>query len=350
MFLRNVWYVAAWAQDLPSEGMLARKFLNERVILYRDTKGAVHALRDQCPHRAAPLSVGRREGDSIRCMYHGLLFDGAGKCIEVPGVERIPPNLDVQAFPVREQDNIIWIWMGDPALSLKEGPVRLEATSSPDKWFYEPGYLHYNQASYQLIMDNLLDFSHLGFVHENTISGGTASSEVRAQIERFETGVKISRKYYDPLGVPPAFKPLAKFTGPADRWQIYDWRVPGNLLIMESGNARAGVGALEGNIPEDAIRFSSVQALTPETETSTHYFFMQAHDDAERKEEFNDILVRGVKTAFLEDRAMIEAQQRVLIEEPDAPMNAIPADAALNQGRWILKRLLEAENKVSAVA
>lgn len=346
MFLKNVWHVAAWSHEIPADGLLTRRLLGERIVFYRDSQGVACALRDRCPHRAAPLSMGRREGDTLRCMYHGLVFNPQGVCIHVPGTERVPPGLDVRAYPLHEQGPLIWIWMGDPALADPSRIEPLEVLTDPD-WFWQPGYLHYPDAGYLLIMDNLLDFSHLGFVHENTLGGSATSGEVRAQVERLDWGLRITRKYVDD-GPPPFLRGIAEFTGPADRWQIYEWRIGGNLLIMESGVAPAGSGGLEGRPPPEAVIMRSVQALTPETEEGTHYFFLQAHNMRKNADEITATLARGVRAAFLEDKTVIEGQQRLLLEEPDAPMGAIPADAALNQGRWLLNRMLEAEAQLSS--
>src|SRR5438445_10352278 len=85
IFLRNAWYVAAWNHELIDGRKLARTILERPVVMYRGESGKVVALDDRCCHRAAPLSMGRIEGDDIRCMYHGMKFDPSGKCIQIPG-------------------------------------------------------------------------------------------------------------------------------------------------------------------------------------------------------------------------------------------------------------------------
>ncbi len=341
MFLRNVWYVAAWSHEVAAAGILARKLLSESVILWRKTDGKVIAMADRCPHRWAPLSLGRREGAALRCMYHGLLFDGAGSCIEVPGSERIPSGLTVRTYPVVERDNYVWIWMGEAARADASLIPALSEQSDPN-WHYKPGYIRYDKAGYQLIMDNLLDFSHLGFVHEKTFGGGRFIAEVRSQIERLDGGLRITRKYPS-VPLAPFIKNVAKFEAPADRWQIYDWRIAGNQLVMNSGFAPAGTGALEGHYVPEACLFHSVQSLTPETETSTHYFWMVAHRFDRDVEAINAELERQTVIAFDEDKTMIEAQQAVLMANPAAKMRAIPADAAVYQGRSLLQKMLEQE-------
>ena len=341
MFLRNVWNVVAWSHDLKSDAVLARRVLGEGIVLFRKASGQVVAFSDRCPHRQAPLSLGRREGDLLRCMYHGLAFDGSGRCVEIPGHQGQPPaSLDVRTFPVVERDKYIWIWMGDPA---KADPNLLPDTRRQDspEWHFLPGYLHYD-AGYLLIMDNLLDFSHLGFVHEKTLGGGRESSEVRAKVQRFDWGLRITRKYGN-VPLPPFLAQVAPFGGLVDRWQIYDWHIAGNVLIMNSGAAPAGLGALEEHIVPGALRFHSIQSLTPEDEKSTHYFFMFAHNLTHDIEEMSAELFRQTRTAFDEDKAMIEAQQRNLPIGSDPKMGSIPADAALFQGRRLIDRMLQAE-------
>jgi phenylpropionate dioxygenase-like ring-hydroxylating dioxygenase large terminal subunit len=78
-FLMNCWYVAAWDHELIDGKLLARTLLERPVLLYRGDSGRVVALDNRCCHRGAKLSNGRREGDDIRCMYHGLKFEPGGK-------------------------------------------------------------------------------------------------------------------------------------------------------------------------------------------------------------------------------------------------------------------------------
>jgi len=97
IFLKNCWYVAAWDHELIDGTKLARTILEQPVVLYRGESGRVMAMEDRCCHRGAPLSMGRVEGDCIRCMYHGMKFDPSGKCIQIPGQEVIPARLGVRS-------------------------------------------------------------------------------------------------------------------------------------------------------------------------------------------------------------------------------------------------------------
>ena len=339
--LRNVWYVAAWAHEVAAGAVLGRRILGEALVLYRAADGAPHAAADRCPHRLAPLSAGRMEAGNLRCMYHGLLFEPGGRCIEVPGQDMISPNLKLTTYPVVERDRYLWIWMGDQALADPDLIPDAHWLTDPD-WRALPGYLHYEGANYVTIMDNLLDFSHLGFVHENTLGGGRVSAEIKPQIERFDWGLRISRLYHNtPLA--PYLKGLAKFEGPVDRWQIYDWRLAGNVLSMDFGSGPVGKGCLDGARPPEALVFHTVQCLTPETEGSTHYFWAAANGFALDDPSVTEEIHRQTAIAFAEDKAIIQAQQAVMDEHPHARMTAIAADAGLQQGRALLGRMLQAE-------
>ena len=130
MFIRNAWYVAAWADEI-GETPLARRICNEPVVLFRDRQNRVAALLDMCCHRGAPLHMGKVVEEGLQCGYHGLIFDRSGTCVSVPGQEHILERTRVRSFPVVEQDAFVWIWMGDPAKAdpyLRSCPGRTTTT------------------------------------------------------------------------------------------------------------------------------------------------------------------------------------------------------------------------------
>jgi len=342
MFIRNCWYVAAWDTEIPAEGLFHRTLLNEPVLLYRDTQGRVVALENRCCHRSAPLHIGRQEGDCVRCLYHGLKFNPSGACVEIPGQEQIPPKTCIKSYPVVERNRLVWIWMGDPARANPDDIVDYFWHDSPE-WRMKPGYIHY-QANYKLIVDNLLDFTHLAWVHPTTLGTDSAAS-LKPVIERDTTGtgkLTITRWYLND-DMSNLHKGVAKFEGKADRWQIYQWSPPA-LLRMDTGSAPTGTGAPEGRRVPEAVQFRHTSIQTPETETTSHYWFCQARNFDLDDEALTEKIYQGVVVAFEEDRTMIEAQQKILSQVPDRPMVSIAADAGLNQGRWLLDRLLKAEN------
>jgi vanillate O-demethylase monooxygenase subunit len=341
MWLRNCWYVIAWDHEIPADGFLARKVLGEPLLVYRTGAGTLAVLEDRCCHRHAPLSKGRREGDCIRCGYHGLKFDAAGACVEVPGMEAAPSSARVGTYPVAERNHWVFVWMGDPALA--------DATMLPDNfscaapgWHYKPGYMHYD-TPYLLICDNLLDFSHLSYVHETTLGGTTAIAHARPAIEAVsdpgQRGLRVTRHVPD-VPPPPYYAKIRRFEGNVDRWFIYDFLLPGTLLMRSGGRP-------VGDAPEDmtnAVQLHSCQTLTPETDTSTHYFFQQAHQvEGAAGEAITAGIFQSLLTAFEEDRAMITAQHENLGAAADSQMVALWMDAALLRFRRLLAAAVAAE-------
>ena len=233
--------------------------LGEAILLYRTASGEIIALRDRCCHRLAPLSKGRKEGDCVRCGYHGLLFDATGRCIEIPGSETVPAKVRVQRYPLAVKNKWVFVWMGDPA---QADPALLPDNFSCDHpdWDYLPGYMHYATPQ-QLICDNLLDFSHLSYVHEKTLGGTTAIAQARAEIEAVPRGIRVTRRVHD-VPPPPYYRAVRKLQGNLDRWFIYDFLLPGTLLMHSGGRP---VADAEGDMSR-AVRLHSCQTVTPETD------------------------------------------------------------------------------------
>ncbi|SEF99347.1 aromatic ring-hydroxylating dioxygenase subunit alpha [Marinobacterium lutimaris] len=340
MFIKNCWYVAGWSSEVSSSSPLSRTLLSTPVVFWRDSSNNVVAFEDMCCHRGAPLSKGRIEEDSLRCMYHGLLFDKNGTCIEIPGQDRIPPKTKVRKFPIVEKHKWIWIWMGDEE---KADPEKIPATpwlDHPD-WRSREGYTHYD-TNYLLITDNLLDLAHIPYVHADTLGGDEAYAACTPEITRLENGVRITR-WGEGIKPAPFLKGVKDFSGLVDRWNIYDFTLPA-IFLMDSGMQPTGHGAKEGN-RYAAAEFRSTQALTPETEESTHYFFAQPHNFAIDRPDVTDAIHQSVIKAFEEDRDMIQAQNDFLKMNTDFEMISIGADSALSYFRWLVSKTIKEEQE-----
>lgn len=338
MFIKNCWYVAGWTSEVKSDNFLKRTVINIPLAIWRKANGEVVAFEDMCCHRGAPLSAGRREGDCVRCMYHGLKFDESGACVEIPGQPRIPPGTRVTTFPIVERSTWIWVWMGD---SEKADPSLIPDAHWLDdpEWRSLQGYTHYD-TNYLLIADNLLDLAHLPYVHPTTLGGSEDYAANLPKTEMLERGVHVKRWSLNTM--PPGFvQKVRPFSGKVDRWNHYDFLVPG-VFIMDSGMLDTGKGAAEGN-REGAAMFHGCQALTPETETSTHYFFAHPHNFAIEDPAVTRSIHDSVVEAFEEDRTMITLQSKSLALRSDFKMMSIRADEALGRFRWLVAKMLKEE-------
>jgi len=338
IFIKNTWYVAAWSHEVNMCDVLARTITRVPVALWRDEEGQVVAFEDRCCHRGAPLSAGRREGNSLRCMYHGMLFDRSGKCIDIPSQDHIAPSAFVRTFTVVERHKWIWIWMGKPEHADTSLIPDTHYLDDPG-WQGTPGYMYYD-ANYLLIADNLLDFSHLAYVHEKTLGGSAKYAQTRPVVTRIPQGVRVERWLIDDAPA-PFLRALKPYAGNVDRWNKYDFVLPG-VLLMDSGSAPTGTGAKEGNRC-DAAEFFGCQAITPETEKTSHYFFQQSHNFALDDPKVTESLRVSVLEGFQEDKDIITAQQRVLDFDPDFKMLGMRMDAGLANFRSLVEKTLERE-------
>jgi phenylpropionate dioxygenase-like ring-hydroxylating dioxygenase large terminal subunit len=337
MFLRNGWYSALWRHEL-ADKPVAKTFLDEKVVLFRTAGGKAGALEDCCCHRAAPLSMGEVAGETLACGYHGLKFDVNGRCVEVPGQAEVPSGAKVKSYPVVEKWNVVWIWMGDPALA-DPGKIPDMPWLSDPKWTATPGRLHVN-SNYQFIVDNLLDLTHVSYVHKNTLAGDPREATTPTKTERLNDGVRVGRWMLD-FVPPPLFAKAGNFTGTVDRWQFATWHPP-STVYLDVGCAKAGTGAPQGDRSQGISIWSS-HLLTPETERSSHYLFCFARDFGQGDEQMSKMLYEGSKATFMEDVEFLEAVQGNRTGGSLDGLIHITADAAQLQARRMLTGLIGAE-------
>jgi len=139
----------------------------------------------------------------------------------------------------------------------------------------------------------------------------------------------------------PFLQNLKTWQGNVDRWNIYEFFLPG-VLLMDSGSAAAGSGAPSTRV--DAASFFGCQAVTPESERTTHYFFQQSHGFALDDPDVTEKLTASILEGFDEDKRMITSQQRILELDAQVPLVALRMDVALAAFRTLLQRAIEAES------
>ncbi len=338
MFLKNCWYVAAWNHEL-ADGFLARTILDRPVILFRDPDGTPHALEDRCCHRGLPLSLGRLLDDKVQCGYHGLEFGFDGVCTKVPGQSTIPPEARVRAYPVVEKWRWVWIWMGEAALA--------DEVLVPDyHWNDDPEWTSYGDVfhvagDYRLMVDNLLDLSHIQFLHETTL-GAATDQDADIEIRRTDDNVFVDRWVMD---TPPAplYALVLGTNANVDRWQKITYTTPSHIVI-DAGSALAGTGAREGDRGQGVETYSN-HTLTPETGNSTHYFWHHARNFRLDDEAFTEKVRAVFSAALMEDVVAIGAQQRSIDAVGDRPEIDINVDNSAVQGRRLLEQRIAEERR-----
>lgn len=348
MFIKNTWYVAAWADEI-TNSPFARRICNEPVVIFRMADNTVAAVEDRCCHRGAPLQFGRVVENGLQCGYHGLVFDAQGKCVEIPGQANIPTKAKIRSYPVVEKDQMIWIWMGDPeradASKIIDYPFHNDTKNWPHKH-----HVYHVKSNYMLLVDNLMDLTHLAYVHVGTIGGSPkATHEAKFDVVRTDTGLKFTRWMLSCEPPPTYTKAMPSLSNCVDRWQEFEYIAPGSV-IQWSGATDANTGAYDKNQRDGGFNLRIYHGLTPETEDSCFYFWSAANGYRQDEPEATDALYKEIDFAFLQDKAVVEAQQARLAESADRPLVDIVADSARIHMRRTVDRLLAEDQQEPASA
>lgn len=332
-YLRNHWYVVAHAAEIVTEKPLARTICDEPVVIFRCEDGKVAMLSDRCPHRRAPLSSGEVHGSTIACGYHGIRLNTDGSCAKIPGDLKVPRNFGVRSFPVVEKHGFIWAWLGEKESDPSKIPDFFE--NDHPEWAPVPGYLNI-ACNYQLMVDNILDLTHVVFVHKTTLAGGgVTETPLEVKVE----GDKIfsQRLMYD-VDTAPIFAKALGLNGKIDRWQIFEYDPPMYVKITV-GAKEAGADTPMGH-PVHRV----LNAFTPESEDRIHYFWSTPRSWGLNDEKVDALYDGIIMEAFLEDKTIVEAQQKYIESDPlQTPLVSLPFDKAGSSARRILKRLMDAE-------
>ena len=331
MFVKNGWYVAAWANEIQGRPMPV-EIAGEDIVLFRDQSGQVHAFEDRCAHRGVPLSRGRVTEHGLECGYHGVTFGSGGQCTHLPHQNSIPSTMCVRSFAVQEQDQIIWVWPGSEPADISKIP------NFPyhQTWIGRTGGVLTVNANHELFVENLMDLTHVGYLHPGTI-GGDAQTHVDAVQDtvKTETGVRFTRWYMNVN--PPPFYAAMKFPGRINRWQEMEFISPGTVVLY-SGGVDADCGQ-DRSDPSHGVHNRFLMALTPCNENRCQVFFSASRAHLPDVAPLTDKMFNDLGQILSEDAVMVEAQHKNLAKYPDRPLTNIVSDAA----RVLAQRHMDAQ-------
>lgn len=315
-FALNAWYPIAWSRDIGRE-LTTRRVLGQDLVVYRNEDGSVSALEDACPHRLAPLSLGKLCGNTVQCGYHGLVFDGSGRCTHAPGMDKPGSQMRVRAYPTALSMGLVWVWTGAPEKAAATPVFHLPQYEDPGFSLVEGDALSMH-SGYLNLADNLCDPSHVAYVHLTTLAS-QGSEETPVRHAREGRKMLTWRWVIDgPLiGV---FQGLRAFPGNVDRWHYYHYHAP-CVAVIDFGSAPTGTGALErgpGNWP-DSIQMFACHFITPvdESHCVQHWLLLK---NMPGNPELDERLRAGLRLAFNEDKRILEGIQRNE-DQPRAPDN-----------------------------
>ena len=339
-FLREAWYAAAWSSEVKRE-LLTRTIIKQPVLLYRREDGIPVAMGNVCPHRFAPLNMGKLIGDQVQCPYHGLEFNSAGRCVHIPhGDGKVPEKMGVPSYPAVERHKMIWVWMGNPD-SADESTIPDFSCHEDSELAFVGGVLEVD-ANYKLITDNLMDLSHAGTVHEGLLS---MPSLYTAKLEVVQRGTTVyANKWMPDDEIQPAHAMLWKDHAAGenvDQWTYMRWDAPAHLLL-DVGVTKLGAPRTKG------IFVYGTDILTPKDESTTYYFWGVTRSynvgDPASDAQWREI----IKHAFDgQDKPMIEAQQKQLGDLDIDDMNPVmfSADGGSMRARRVLAALIKEQAK-----
>ena len=344
-FPLNAWYVACTPSEIDDKP-LGRTICGERIVFYRGPEGKVAALEDFCPHRGAPLSLGRAFEGKLVCGYHGLEMGCDGKPIGMPG-QRVRGFPAIRTYPVLERYGFIWVWPGDAA---RADPAKIHPLAWADdpEWAFGGGLYHI-QCDYRLMIDNLMDLSHETYVHSTSI--GQKEIDETPCKTRTEGDEVITSRFMSNISAPPFWKMALRGNHlpddqPVDRWQTCRFTPPSHVMI-EVGVALAGKGGYEAP-PEAKVSSIVVDFITPETDTSIWYFWGMARNFNPKDKALTASIREGQRKIFAEDLQILEQQQRNLIERPERKLLNLNIDAGGVQSRRVIDRLIAQERQGAA--
>ena len=302
MFLKNAWYVACTPDEIDVKP-LGRQICGEKIAFYRGAEDKVAAVEDFCPHRGAQLSLGQVCEGKLVCGYHGLVMGCDGKTVSMPGQR-------VQGFP------------------------RIRSA----------GGLYHIQCDYRLMIDNLMDLTHETYVHTTSI--GQKEIDETPVSTKAEGNAAVTSRFMENVLAPPFWRANLRGNNladdvPVDRWQVCRFTPPSHVMI-EVGVAHAGKGGYQADA-KDKVHSIVVDFLTPETETSMWYFWGMARNFNPKDKALTAQIQGGQAKVFAEDKQVLEAQQRNLLQYPQRKLLMLNIDAGGVQSRRILDRLIALE-------
>lgn len=269
--VRDAWYVVAYSSEV-SETPIERWVLDVPLAMYRDASGRAVVLDATCPHRGYSLAKGKVVDDCIVCPYHGLRFGTDGRCVYVPSQDHAPPRMAVRSYLVHEVSGWVWIWAGDTQKATAF--PQLPGICDGEAWVVDVRLYGLVQARAQLMNDNLLDLTHVTFLHSDSIG----SPDVAATEQECSYGEHwaSSRRYVRRANLTPALQAAWGIDGLVDRELVQTFYMPSihcgfDQFVRSEDAATSDAGAVL------ACR-RNFHAVTPATSTSSHYFFARASE------------------------------------------------------------------------
>lgn len=335
--IKEAWYPVVWSDRIGHE-LSRHVVLAQPIVIYRLENGEIAALRDACPHRLAPLSLGKLRGDNIECGYHGMTFDCTGKCVVIPGQDIIPGTARVRAYPVEEKYGLVWIYMGAPENADPKKIFHLPQHGASG-WRSVQGDTLRIECNYLSLCDNLLDPAHVTFVHTTSL-GTPAGATVPVNNEYRDNEITVWRWIRNGPAI-PLFAKFGKLTGMVDRWHYYNYSTPCYFAIDMGSCPTGSIPDMERR--SEGIQMFACHLLTPVDERTVLQHWFHVRNFRTEDHEMDSELTSSLAMAFNEDKSILEQIQLEEERDPDFKRIILGIDAAPMKMRRMIDRLIQSE-------
>jgi len=334
-YLQNAWYVAALSQELMPGALMSRTLLGQPVVLFRSEDGTPSALFDRCPHRFAPLSMGKVLGSNLQCPYHGLTFGPDGSCVQNP-YGTAPKAAKARSFPAIERHRAIWVWMGEQAVADPDLVPDLSFLGNSPETAFSAGYMH-TRAGYEILIDNIMDLTHTEYLHADSLAGNGVVHKVRPVTREVDGKIEVS--WFSPDDALPPFHREILVQERADLLTRVTWEAPSTMTLVAAAIP-------SGKTESEGYLHLNAHMVTPESENTSHYFFAATRNYRLDDAKLNEFVAQARERIFRnEDKPVVEMVQ-VRMGEADfwdlRPL-LLGADEAAVRVRRYLQKLIQAE-------
>tara|TARA_R110002074_G_scaffold401345_1_gene599241 strand:+ start:25102 stop:26187 length:1086 start_codon:yes stop_codon:yes gene_type:complete len=305
-FLFDHWYVAGFKDEF-NRTPKAKTLLERSIVFYRSEAGELLAFQNRCLHRSFPLSEGKLEGDELVCRYHGIRYDTDGAITRIPCQAQVP-NRQLRKYPVKECGPFVFIWMGEPDDPSKEEKF-VDLPFFEDPTFRTVSEELGLEGNYLLMNENLNDLTHFAYLHRESFGFDDSFLENERIVEKTKDGVVCTHvSHYDnPMAarLPPDVYPMLEGKK-LERWDQ-------GIMISP--------GVFKGYNPtfyaDDSGKRKSLDSyimhfLTPETRSTSHYWWSISNNYAQDNDDFYSMLKAGVSVGFHEDLWACKHMQTLL--------------------------------------
>ncbi|GAB3498048.1 Rieske 2Fe-2S domain-containing protein [Curvibacter fontanus] len=234
--MRRYWVPALQSSEIadPDGPQVRVQLLGEKLLAFRDSDGKARLIDEFCSHRGVSLYFGRNEENGIRCAYHGVKFDGDGKCVDVPSSPQACERMHIKAYPCIERGGIVWTYMG-PA-DKQPAPPELEWCTLPADHVFVSKRLQYS--NYLQAMEGGIDTAHVSYVHSFEVDSDPMHQGVKALDYIKADGNVVFEIEKTPFGL----SLFGRRNGEPDSyyWRVTQWLFPWFTLIAPFGGHALG--------------------------------------------------------------------------------------------------------------